>query len=313
MSQGSAWDTPNETDTTRDYLADKSEIAQTEFNILSPFETEGGIIPLDNGVDKLLDALVPYLRPVFQALAEPISALLNAFEYVLLNTPSLIMLIILPLLAWKISSRRIGIGTFIGLLSVGLIGAWNQAMITLALVLTSLLFCILIGLPTGVWLSRSEKALSVVRPILDAMQTTPAFVYLIPIVMLFSPGKVAGVIVTIIFAIPPIIRLTNLGIRQVPKDLVEAAEAFGTNRKQMLFRVQLPLAMPTIMAGVNQTLMLSLSMVVIASMIAVPGLGLMVLQGIGRNDIGIATVGGLGIVVLAIILDRITQHIGKQN
>jgi len=136
---------------------------------------------------------------------------------------------------------------------------------------------------------------------------------LIPIVMVFSPGKVAGVIVTIIFAVPPVIRLTNLGIRQVPADLIEAAKAFGTSPRQLLFKVQLPLALPTIMAGVNQTLMLGLSMVVIASMIAVPGLGLMVLQGIGRNDIGIATVGGLGIVILAIILDRITQHIGSKQ
>ncbi|WP_428028730.1 ABC transporter permease subunit [Arcobacter sp.] len=148
---------------------------------------------------------------------------------------------------------------------------------------------------------------------LDGMQTTPAFVYLIPIVMLFGIGNVPGVIVTIIFALPPLIRLTNLGIRQVPADLIEASRSFGASSSQMLFKVQLPVAMPTIMAGINQTLMLSLSMVVIASMIAVGGLGQMVLRGIGRLDIGLAAVGGIGIVILAVILDRITQEMGKKN
>ena len=145
-------------------------------------------------------------------------------------------------------------------------------MVTLALVLTALFFCILIGLPLGIWLARSKHAAKVIRPLLDAMQTTPAFVYLVPIVMLFGIGNVPGVVVTIIFALPPIVRLTILGIKQVPEDLIEAAESFGANPRQLLFKVQLPLAMPTIMAGVNQTLMLALSMVVIASMIAVGGL-----------------------------------------
>jgi glycine betaine/proline transport system permease protein len=180
----------------------------------------------------------------------------------------------------------------------------------LALVITSVFFCILIGLPTGIWLARSDRAAQVVRPILDAMQTTPAFVYLVPIVMLFGISNVPGVVVTIIFALPPVIRLTNLGIRQVPGDLIEAARSFGASKSQMLYKVQLPLAMPTIMAGVNQTLMLSLSMVVIASMIAVGGLGQMVLRGIGRLDMGLATVGGIGIVLLAIIIDRMTQALG---
>ncbi|HHU7252909.1 TPA: ABC transporter permease subunit, partial [Escherichia coli] len=152
-----------------------------------------------------------------------------------------------------------------------------------------------------------------IRPLLDAMQTTPAFVYLVPIVMLFGIGNVPGVVVTIIFALPPIIRLTILGINQVPADLIEASRSFGASPSQMLFKVQLPLAMPTIMAGVNQTLMLALSMVVIASMIAVGGLGQMVLRGIGRLDMGLATVGGVGIVILAIILDRLTQAVGRDS
>lgn len=162
----------------------------------------------------------------------------------------------------------------------------------------------------GIWLARSQTAAKFVRPILDAMQTTPAFVYLVPIVMLFGIGNVPGVVVTIIFALPPVVRLTILGIQQVPEELIEAGHSFGANKKQMLYRIQLPLALPTIMAGVNQTLMLSLSMVVIASMIAVGGLGQMVLRGIGRLDMGLAAVGGLGIVILAILLDRITQELG---
>ncbi len=162
----------------------------------------------------------------------------------------------------------------------------------------------------GIWLARSNTAAKFVRPILDAMQTTPAFVYLVPIVMLFGIGNVPGVVVTIIFALPPVVRLTILGIQQVPEELIEAGHSFGASKKQMLYRIQLPLALPTIMAGVNQTLMLSLSMVVIASMIAVGGLGQMVLRGIGRLDMGLAAVGGLGIVILAILLDRITQVLG---
>lgn len=308
MSDGSAWGNSSQEDTS--YLAQKDPDQVKEFDWMEPFDVDGGIVPLDSMVDTAINAIVPILRPVFQVIAQPITWFLNAVESLLLVIPAPLIIIALAALAWKLSNRRIGIATLFGLLGIGLIGAWDQAMTTLSLVITSLFFCILIGLPMGIWLSRSDKAVSIVRPILDAMQTTPAFVYLIPIVMLFSPGKVAGVIVTIIFAVPPMIRLTNLGIRQVPEDLIEAARAFGTSPKQLLFKVQLPLALPTIMAGVNQTLMLGLSMVVIASMIAVPGLGLMVLQGIGRNDIGIATVGGLGIVILAIILDRITQHIG---
>ena len=169
----------------------------------------------------------------------------------------------------------------------------------------------MIGLPVGILLASSDRAQRWTRPLLDAMQTTPAFVYLVPVVMLFGIGNVPGVIVTIVFALPPLIRLTNLGIRQVRPDLIEASRAYGASPAQLLWKVQLPLAMPSIMAGINQALMLSLSMVVIASMIAVGGLGQMVLRGIGRLDMGLATVGGLGIVLLAIVLDRITQAMGE--
>ena len=243
----------------------------------------------------------------------PVDATLSGIEGLLLGAPDLLIVLIFTVLAAWLSGRWLAIGSFLSLLTIAGIGAWPQAMTTLALVITSVFFCILIGLPTGIWLSRSDRALRIGRPILDAMQTTPAFVYLVPIVMLFGIGNVPGVVVTIIFALPPLIRLTNLGIRQVPEDLVEAANAFGASKTQLLLKVQLPLAMPTIMAGINQTLMLALSMVVIASMIAVGGLGQMVLRGIGRLDMGLAAVGGLGIVLLAIILDRMTQAMGART
>ncbi|MCB0061705.1 MAG: ABC transporter permease subunit, partial [Caldilineaceae bacterium] len=183
-------------------------------------------------------------------------------------------------------------------------------MTTLALVLTAVFFCTIIGVPLGILASRSDRFEGGLRPLLDAMQTTPAFVYLVPIVMLFGVGNVPGIIATIIFALPPIIRLTNLGIRSVPADVVEAAYAFGSTPFQVLWEVQLPLATRTILAGLNQTLLLALSMVVIAAMIAAGGLGTMVLRGIGRLDVGLGAVGGLGIVLLAVVLDRITQALG---
>lgn len=294
-----------------DWLSDTSVAQPEQFDWLHPFEEP--LIPLAGWVDQGLEWLVENFRPVFQAIRWPIDATLSAVEAGLLATPALVIIVLITLLAWQVSGRRLAIGTLISLLCVGAIGAWSEAMVTLALVITSVFFCVLIGLPTGIWLARSDRAAKTLRPILDAMQTTPAFVYLVPIVMLFGIGNVPGVVVTIIFALPPLIRLTNLGIRQVPPDLVEAARSFGTSPRQLLYKVQLPLAMPTIMAGINQTLMLALSMVVIASMIAVGGLGQMVLRGIGRLDMGLATVGGVGIVLLAIILDRITQSVGDDR
>lgn len=279
------------------------------FNILDPFHKT--LIPLDSWVTQGIDWVVMHFRPVFQGIRVPVDYILSAFQQLLLGMPAPVAIIIFALLAWQISSVGMGVATLISLVLIGAIGAWSQAMVTLALVLTALLFCVVIGLPLGIWLARSPKASKIIRPLLDAMQTTPAFVYLVPIVMLFGIGNVPGVVVTIIFALPPVVRLTILGINQVPEDLIEAARSFGSSPRQMLFKVQLPLAMPTIMAGINQTLMLALSMVVIASMIAVGGLGQMVLRGIGRLDMGLATVGGVGIVILAIILDRLTQAVGR--
>jgi glycine betaine/proline transport system permease protein len=270
-------------------------------------------IPLQDWVETFVSWLVLHFRPVFSAIKTPIDNTLQTIEAMLQSVSPLIMILLFGLLAWQLVGKRLGVMTSLGLLFLGAIGAWEESMTTLSLVLTSVLFCMLIGIPTGIFMARSDRSQRFMRPLLDTMQTTPAFVYLVPIVMLFGIGNVPGVIVTIIFAVAPVIRLTNLGIRQVPSDLIEAGQSFGASERQMLFKVQLPLAMPTIMAGVNQTLMLSLSMVVIASMISVGGLGLMVLRGIGRLDIGLATVGGIGIVVLAIILDRMTQSLGRSD
>jgi len=294
-----------------DWLSSAPAPKPEHFNIMDPFHNT--VIPLDRWVTEGIDWVVNHFRPLFQGIRVPVDYILSAFQQLLMGMPAPVAIVLFALIAWQIATPAMGIATLISLVLIGMIGAWSQAMVTLALVLTALLFCIIIGLPLGIWLARSERAARIVRPLLDAMQTTPAFVYLVPIVMLFGIGNVPGVVVTIIFALPPIVRLTILGIKQVPADLIEASESFGASPRQMLFKVQLPLAMPTIMAGVNQTLMLALSMVVIASMIAVGGLGQMVLRGIGRLDMGLASVGGVGIVILAIILDRLTQSVGRDS
>ncbi|TYK73322.1 glycine betaine/L-proline ABC transporter permease ProW [Comamonas sp. Z3] len=273
--------------------------------------TEG--LPVQDSINNGLTWVVDHFRPFFQAVRTPIDATLNGVTDVLQTIPMPALVLLIALLAWQFAGRKLAIGSAVALLCVALLGIWSEAMVTLALVLTSLFFCIAIGLPVGILLASSDLAQRWTRPFLDAMQTTPAFVYLVPVVMLFGIGNVPGVIVTIVFALPPLIRLTNLGIRQVRPDLIEASRAYGASPAQLLWKVQLPLAMPSIMAGINQALMLSLSMVVIASMIAVGGLGQMVLRGIGRLDMGLATVGGLGIVLLAIVLDRITQAMGESK
>jgi len=270
-----------------------------------------GSLPVQDWINSGLTWVVAHFRPFFQAVRVPIDGTLNGVEHLLTAIPMVAMIAILSLVAWQFAGGALAIGAIVSLLIVGMLGIWHEAMVTLSLVLTSLAFCIIIGLPLGILLASSDRAQKLFRPVLDAMQTTPAFVYLVPVVMLFGIGNVPGVVVTIVFALPPLVRLTNLGIRQVRPDLIEASRAYGASPLQLLWKVQLPLAMPSIMAGINQALMLSLSMVVIASMIAVGGLGQMVLRGIGRLDMGLATVGGLGIVLLAILLDRITQAMGQ--
>jgi glycine betaine/proline transport system permease protein len=267
-------------------------------------------VPVGTWVETALQWVVDNFRFVFQAIKVPFDIVLTGLEDGLTGAPDLLMLAVIVLIGWQAGGRKLALVTAASMISIGLMGAWEESMVTLSIVLTCVIFCSLIGIPLGIMAARSDRFWTVLRPLLDLMQTIPSFVYLVPIVMLFSIGNVSGVIVTFIYALPPVVRLTNLGIRQVRSDMVEAARAFGASRKQTLFKVELPLAMPTIMAGVNQTIMMALSMVVVASMISVTGLGQMVLRGIGRLDMGIATVGGLGIVFLAIVIDRISQSFG---
>jgi glycine betaine/proline transport system permease protein len=268
-------------------------------------------IPLEKVIENAVDWLVTNFRPQFQTIKWPVEKTLNGLDAFLNWLPPIIIIVGIFLIAWRLSGWKIGIFGALTFLLVGFLGFWQEAMTTLAMVISAVFFCTVAGIPLGVIAARSDRFASLIRPVLDAMQTTPAFVYLVPVVMLFSIGTVAGVIATIIFAMPPIIRLTNLGIRQVPSDVVEAAKAFGSTSNQILFKVQFPLAMPTIMAGLNQTIMLSLSMVVIAALIGAGGLGVPVFEGLNSLRVGLAAIGGLSIVLLAMVLDRITQALGK--
>ncbi|TVP68275.1 MAG: proline/glycine betaine ABC transporter permease [Leptolyngbya sp. LCM1.Bin17] len=269
------------------------------------------LIPVADWIAVMVNWVVTNFRWLFQLIRWPIGAVLNGIEDFFLWLPPILFLAVLGLIAWQFGGRRLAWGSIAALIFVGLMGAWRESMTTLSLVITAVVLCIVVGLPLGIAAARSHRIEGLIRPILDAMQTLPAFVYLVPVVMLFGTGKVPGVIVTFIFAVPPLIRLTNIGIRQVSTEAIEASLAFGSTPNQMLWEVQIPLAMPTILAGVNQSIMLALSMVVIASLIAVEGLGQMVNRGIGRLDVGLAAVGGLGIVVMAVVLDRLTQAMGN--
>ena len=278
--------------------------------------------------EALVNWLTTHLSPLFDAVTSMVGGLVAGLETALLFPPAYVMIPALTALAWWLYSRGIGLVTLVGLLfihgvsftafgtevSIGMApNFWVLLMQTLALILVATLLCLLIGVPMGIWASKSKVVDSILRPVLDFMQTMPAFVYLIPAVLLFGLGEVPGVIATFIFATPPVVRLTNLGIRQVDPEVVEAARSFGATTPQMLMKVELPIALPTIMAGVNQTIMLSLSMVVIAALIGANGLGQPVMTGITQLDIATGFNGGLAIVILAIFLDRVTQAIGEQT
>jgi len=278
------------------------------------------IIPIDDWANEFVPWLTTQTRDFFQTIQSPVDWAFDTLNNALVDLPDMIGWAGLVLIAWKLAGWRIALLTAV---AMGLLGGWNpilphidvwdQTMTTLALVVIAVLISVLIGVPLGIVASKSDRFESLLRPALDAMQTTPSFVYLIPIVMLIGLGAVAGVFATFVFAVPPMIRLTNLGIREVDQEVVEAAHSFGATGRQVMFDIQLPLALRTIMAGVNQTLMLSLSMVVIASIIGAPGLGLLVRQGINQLNFGAGAVGGTGIVLLAIVLDRMTQSLGKPN
>ena len=269
------------------------------------------LIPLDAWVQSSVDWLVANHREFFQMLKIPVQKSLEGFEWLFHTMPPSLTILLFTVAAWRFGGKRLAIFTAICMTFVGYLGMWDDTMTTLSMVICSVLFCAVVGIPLGIMSGRSDRFELLLRPLLDAMQTTPTFVYLVPVVMLFSIGTVSGILATIVFALPPIIRLTSLGIRQVHPELVEAAIAFGSTPWQVLRKVQFPLALPSIMAGLNQTIMLSLSMVVIAAMIGAGGLGGPVVQGLNTLDIGLAAVGGLSIVLLAMVLDRITQGFAK--
>jgi glycine betaine/proline transport system permease protein len=268
-------------------------------------------IPIGEWVERGVDWIQDNLTGVLDGIADGLTFVINAFEDALQAVPPFVLAAVIVALAlWRVGWR---FALFAAVSMVLLFGMqiWPETISTLALVIGSSVLALAIGIPIGIAMARNDTVEMIVRPVLDFMQTMPPFVYLIPAAIFFGLGKVPGAIATLIFAMPPAVRLTNLGIRQVGEENIEAGLAFGCTPRQLLFKVQLPLAMPSIMAGVNQTIMLALSMVVIASMIGAGGLGNTVLTGIQRLDVGLGFEGGLGVVLLAILLDRITQSFGQ--
>jgi len=252
-------------------------------------------------------------RATFQALRWPFAQMLDWITGSLVATPAPILLLGIGLLVWQLLGvRRAAIGV-LGFAVLGVIGVWTETMVTLAIVVTAVSFCVLFGVPLGIAMARSKRLENVIRPVLDVMQTVPTFVYLVPIAMLVGIGSVPGVMATVFFAVAPSVRMTTLGIRQVPAGLIDAARALGLRPRQILLRIELPLASGAIMAGINQTVLMGLAMCVTTSMIGADGLGLLVLRGIGSMDMGLAAQGGIGIVLLGIMLDRLTQGLAARQ
>lgn len=265
----------------------------------------------------VIERFVDWVGSTFEFLFDFISAIIggtvDAFSWLFHWPPAIVFILLVAFWAYRSAGWMLGLFSLVGLLLIDNLGFWDHTMDTLALVMTSALVSVIVGLPLGIWCARNSSVQNTVTPLLDFMQTMPAFVYLIPAVFFFGLGVVPGVIASVIFAVPPTIRLTNLGIRQVPFDLVEAADSFGSTPSQKLWKVQLPLAMPTLMAGINQTIMLSLSMVVIASMIGAQGIGADVYRAVTQLKIGEGFEAGIAVVILAILLDRLTQNMVKKK
>ncbi|QQK81925.1 proline/glycine betaine ABC transporter permease [Salicibibacter cibi] len=264
-------------------------------------------LPLADWIERFVDWLTN-ADIIFDSIETLIAWILSALTTIMEIVPIPVVIIGIPLLTFFFAGRKIGLSLFVflGLLLIDNLQFWDDMILMLSIVLAATFISILIGIPIGIWMSKSRMVEAIVKPILDFMQTLPQFVYLIPAVAFFGIGMVPGVIASIIFGMPPTIRLTNLGIREVSSEVTEAADAFGSTPAQKLYKVQLPMAKTTIMAGVNQTIMLSLSMVVIASMIGADGLGDVVYTAVGRNDVGSGFEAGIAIVIVAIILDRLT-------
>ncbi|MEL0242448.1 MAG: proline/glycine betaine ABC transporter permease [Pelagibacteraceae bacterium] len=248
-----------------------------------------------------------------ESFFEPLLQFLVFFEKLLINSPWPLTILLIAFLTWKASQKlSLVIGTVLSFIIIGLFGMWEDTMSTLAIISVATLLCLIIGAPIGIIMAKSNKVSTIMSPVLDTMQTIPTFVYLIPIIMLLGIGKVPGLIAVCIYAIPPIVRLTNLGIREVNTKLIEAGKALGISKFVILYKIEFPLALPSIMTGVNQTIMMSLAMVVIASMIGVSGLGVPILRSISNQYLALGLMNGLAIVALAIIFDRISQHYGKR-
>ena len=268
---------------------------------------------MKKGIDASYKSFAREYGDAIDAFFEPLLQLLVFFEKLLIFTPWPIVLgVILALTYWGSRSVKITILTCLAFIFIGYFKMWNETMSTIAIIMTSVLISVAIGIPTGIAMSRSDRTQTIVTPILDLMQTMPPFVYLIPIVMLMGIGKIPGLIAVVVYAIPPLIRLTNLGIREVDKEALEAADAFGSTPWQKLTKVQLPMALPTIFAGINQTIMMALAMVIIAAMIGVKGLGQPVLQSIYNQYFTKGVLYGLAIVIVAIVFDRVSQSYGKR-
>lgn len=264
-------------------------------------------------VDASFKAFVRAYGDTLDSALQPLQWFLNWLENLFVGAPWIVFLAILAAIVYLASrSLRITLGTLLSMAAIGLVGLWQDTMVTLAMVTVCTLISIVIGLPIGILMARSDRVQSTVNPVLDVMQTLPSFVYLIPVVMIFGIGKVPGLIAVVVYAVPPMIRLTNLGIRLVDREVLEAADAFGSSPRQKLFDVQIPLALPTIMAGINQTIMMALAMVVVASMIGVGGLGKNVLQAITNQFFTVGFLNGFALVVIAIVFDRTSQAFGKR-
>jgi len=267
-------------------------------------------LDLGSWINDAVQGLLDNHGGAFDSAGQLVAGFSEGIEQLLMLPPAwLLIALFVALGLWRIGVR-FTLFTAAAFVLILLTGFWEQTLVTLGLTLSATLISLVLGVPLGIWAARSDRVAATIRPALDFMQTMPAFVYLIPAAMLFGLGRVPGILATVIFAMPPAVRLTNLGIRQVNRELVEAGQAFGCNRRQLLFKVQLPNALPSIMAGVNQTIMMALSMVIIASMVGAGGLGNDVLASIQRLDIGLGFESGMAVVLLAIILDRITESFG---
>ena len=269
------------------------------------------IFPVDAWIQDGVRWVALNLRPIFLAIKWPVERLLSFNDDLLHAIPFPIAVVGAFVIAYRLAGRGVASFSAISLIVIAAMGVWSEAMTTLSLIATAILFCALIGIPVGIWCARSDRVWNIMRPVLDIMQTTPSFVYLVPVVMLFGVGTVPGGIAVVTAAAPPLIRFTNLGIRMVDREILEAGLAFGADRRQLLWEIQLPLAVPTILGGLNQTVLTAMVMSVVVAMIGAEGLGLVVLQGLGRLNVGRAAVGGIAIVLLAMMLDRITQKVAE--